>query len=177
MSITTDEVDQPPDLGGVTLVHWPRQEGLRSELAGARRPRLLLLDAAQAPPLVWDELEDWVRLPADDDELRVRADTLRRRAAPPSPPWPVLDADGILREGSSWVAIPPIEARILAPLLHRPGQVVPRREVVESGWPGGAPNSRLLDRRIMMLRGRIEPLGLVIRTVRGRGFLLERASG
>ena len=176
MSITTDGVDVPPDLGGVTLVHWPRDEALRADLAGQRRPRLLLLDADQAPPLVWDELEDWVRLPADDDELRLRADTLRRRAGPPSPPWPILDAEGILRDGATWVAIPPIEARILAPLLHTPGQVVPRLRALEAGWPGGAPNSRLLDRRIMLLRGRIEPLGLVIRTVRGRGFLLERAT-
>jgi two-component system OmpR family response regulator len=174
MTITTDEVGVAPELGGVTLVHWPRDEALRADLAAARRPRLLLLTADHAPPLVWDELEDWIRLPADDEEVRVRADTLRRRVAPDGAAWPVLDTDGILREGDHWAAIPPIEARILAPMLQRPGQVVQRDDLLELAWPGGSSTTRLLDRRIMLLRGRIEPLGLVIRTVRGKGFLLER---
>jgi two-component system, OmpR family, response regulator len=175
MSTTTDEVDVMPDLGDVTLVQWPREEALRADLAAARRPRLLLIDADQAPPLVWDELEDWVRQAADGDELRLRAETLRRRARPPAPPWPVLDAHGVLREGTRWTAVPPIEARILAPLLQRPEQVVSRAHLLESAWPGEPSRNRLLDRRIMLLRGRLTPVGLVVRTVRGKGFLLERS--
>jgi DNA-binding winged helix-turn-helix (wHTH) protein len=59
-------------------------------------------------------------------------------------------------------------------MLQRPGQVVLRDDLLELAWPGGSSTTRLLDRRIMLLRGRIEPLGLVIRAVRGKGFLLER---
>ena len=141
MSITTDEVDVPPDLGGVTLVHWPREEGLR-ERAGRRggpgsscstRPR---------------------RRPSSGTSSRTgcgcRPTTTRSASGPtrsggasgpPSPPWPVLDADGILREGIPLGGDP---ARSKPASWRRccnsPGQVVPRRQVVESGWPGGAPN-------------------------------------
>jgi DNA-binding response OmpR family regulator len=153
----------------VALVHWPAEEDRREELRRGGQPRLLLVEKG-APPIPSDGLEDWIRLPADDEEVRVRADTLRRR----SEPWPTLDADGILRAGGRWAAIPPIEARILAPMLQRPGQVVLRHDLLELAWPGGSSTTRLLDRRIMLLRGRIEPLGLVLRTVRGKGFLLER---
>jgi hypothetical protein len=174
MTITTDEVDTAPALGDVPLVHWPRDEARRADLAAAGRPRLLVLARHEAPPLVWDELEDWVRADADLDELQARAATLMRRTGRPSPAWPILDADGVLREGRHWVAIPPIEARLLAALLHRPGQVVDRAELLAAGWPRGAPSARVLDRRVMLLRSRIEPLGIAVRTIRGRGFLLDR---
>jgi hypothetical protein len=49
-------------------------------LAAEGRPRLLLVDPATAPPVCWDDQEDWLRLPADPTELAVRVATLRRRA-------------------------------------------------------------------------------------------------
>lgn len=40
-------------------------------------------------------------------------------------------------------------------------------------WPGQAPGRNALDVHILRLRRRLLPLGLAIRTVRSRGYLLE----
>ena len=179
MSITTDGVDVPPDLGGVTLVHWPRDEALRSR-PGRSAP-------AAAPPA----RHPTRRHPSsgtssktgcgclpDDDELRACGPTrCGGEPRPPSPPWPILDVEGILRVTERPAGGDPADLRPASwPRCSTPRVRWCRGSAgaLEAGWPGGAPNSRLLDRRIMLLRGRIEPLGLVIRTVRGRGFLLER---
>ncbi|MEJ7719654.1 MAG: helix-turn-helix domain-containing protein [Ilumatobacteraceae bacterium] len=42
-------------------------------------------------------------------------------------------------------------------------------------WPKDVPNRNALDVHVLRLRRRITPTGLAIRTVRGRGYLLERA--
>jgi hypothetical protein len=58
----------------VALVRWPLEAVRRDELARAGVPRLLLVSRGTPPPLVDDEIEDWVRLPAPilDVALRVR---------------------------------------------------------------------------------------------------------
>ena len=40
-------------------------------------------------------------------------------------------------------------------------------------WPNGAPTRNALDVHILRLRRRIAPLGLEVRTVRSRGYLLQ----
>ena len=62
----------------VALVQWPAEQDRREELRRAGQPRLLLVERG-APPIPTDELEDWIRLPADDLDLRVRVEALRRR--------------------------------------------------------------------------------------------------
>jgi DNA-binding winged helix-turn-helix (wHTH) protein len=42
-------------------------------------------------------------------------------------------------------------------------------------WPGSAPGRNVLDVHVLRLRRRLAPLGLAIRTVRSRGYMLERA--
>ena len=42
-----------------------------------------------------------------------------------------------------------------------------------AGWPKGAPGRNALDVHVLRLRRRLAPLGLAIRTVRVRGYLLE----
>ena len=84
----------PSPEGGltVTLVRWPRDEDHRRRLAVAGVPRLLFVDADAAPPGDWGIDEDWVRLPADSDEVRLRVQTLCRRTGARAPdldttPW------------------------------------------------------------------------------------------
>lgn len=158
----------------IAVLRWPAEADRRAELAVAGRPRLLVLDGDDAPPLVWDDLEDWVRAPADPVEVRTRLATLAQRAAAPAAaPHPTVDADGIVRWSGDWVAVPPIEARLLAALLDRPGEVVHRADLVAAAWPDGVASERTLDGRIKHLRRRLAPLRLAIRTVRGVGFLLD----
>ncbi len=69
--------------------------------------------------------------------------------------------------------LPPVESRLTEALLERYGAVVSREHLAHAGWPEGAPGRNALDGHVLRLRRRINPLGLVIRTVRSRGYLLE----
>ncbi len=157
----------------VTLVRWPSEQTRRDRLAEEGLPRLLLIDASEAPPAVVDLLEDWIRVPADDADIRARAATLQARYDAVGAFAPVIDDDGVIRVGAAWVSLPPVEARITNALLDRFGAVVSRDALGRSGWPDGAPGRNALDVHVLRLRRRLAPLGLVIRTVRSRGYLLE----
>jgi hypothetical protein len=61
----------------------------------------------------------------------------------------------------------------MSALLDRFGAVVSRDNLSRTGWPMGAPGRNALDVHMLRLRRRIAPLGLAIRTVRSRGYLLE----
>lgn len=157
----------------VTLVRWPSEAGRRTRLAAAGQPRLLLVDDGSPPPSLADCLEDWIRLPAPDEDMRCRVAALASRAGAHQPAAPTLDGDGVLRNGDGWVSLPPVEARLTGTLLTRYGAVVSRENLSRSGWPQGAPGRNALDVHVLRLRRRLQPLGLVIRTVRSRGYLLE----
>jgi DNA-binding response OmpR family regulator len=151
----------------------------RAELRDEGRARLLLLEDGVAPPVVaTDDVEDWIRVPASEVDVGARVDALRRRvearvrSEPPT--VPALDDDGVLRLDDQWVALPPVEARLTAALLERYGAVVSRDALGRAGWPGGAPGRNALDVHMLRLRRRLSPLALAIRTVRSRGYLLER---
>jgi hypothetical protein len=160
----------------VSLVRWPAETERREALRLAGEPRLLLVERG-APPVPVDHREDWIRLPADDVDLRVRVEALRRRLGGESAGAPHLDDDGVLRVGERWVALPPVEARLARVLVDRFGAVVSRDGLTRAGWPGGSSSRNALDVHVLRLRRRLAPLGLAIRTVRSRGYLLERADG
>lgn len=159
----------------VVLLRWPAESSRRDELEAAGQLRLLLVEGDAVAPLPGDEFEDWIRVPAGEDDLRVRVDGLRRRVEDRTPPAPDLDEDGVLRVGPHWVSLPPVEARLMAALLDRYGAVVSRDALARAGWPSGAPGRNALDVHMLRLRRRLDPLDLAIRTVRSRGYLLERA--
>lgn len=159
----------------VVLLRWPVEQARRDEARQAGRPRLLLVENGAPAPLPTDELEDWIRIPAADADLRARVLGLRQRAASRAAPEPALDDDGVLRLGDRWVALPPVEARLTSALIDRFGAVVARSSLAKAGWPDGAPGRNALDVHVLRLRRRLTPLGLAIRTVRSRGYLLELA--
>ncbi|HET7487143.1 MAG TPA: helix-turn-helix domain-containing protein [Acidimicrobiales bacterium] len=163
-------MDAPVD---VVLLRWPLERERRDLLARMRAARLLLVENGDPPPEPEDCVEDWIRLPAheDDVKLRVRALALRGRAH--STTVPVLDRDGVLRFGAQWVPLPPVESRLTTAFLDRFGAVVSRDALARAGWPDGSPGRNALDVHVLRLRRRLAPLSLVIRTVRSRGYLLE----
>jgi DNA-binding response OmpR family regulator len=160
----------------VVLVRWPAEEARRDELRSSSQPRVLLLEDGVAPPMPIDDLEDWIRVPAGEADLRARVDGLRRRVEAKVAPMPELDDDGVLRLGLGWVSLPPVEARLMTALLERYGAVVSREALARAGWPSGAPGRNALDVHMLRLRRRLAPLDLAIRTVRSRGYLLERSA-
>jgi DNA-binding winged helix-turn-helix (wHTH) protein len=83
-----------------------------------------------------------------------------------------IDDDGLLHRGPVWVALPDVEWRLMVPLVASIGKLVRRQELIAAGWPDGQSGSGALNQRISKVRKRLEPLGLTITTVRGRGFVL-----
>ncbi len=162
----------------VEALRWPRERTRRATLRDAGRPRILLVESSANPPVCADPLEDWVYADADRLEIDVRTQSVRLRAEGAlghavAPPPPALDNDGVLRVGSSWVALPPLEARLALSLLEEPGAVVSRDALTNAGWPDGTSDRNSLDVHIMRLRRRISPLGVTLRTVRSRGYALQ----
>jgi len=159
----------------VVLVRWPRERLKRDELLAEGRLRLLLIEDDNDPPVMEDLNEDWIRVPAADADVQFRVEGLRRRWEATLGSLPELDPDGLLRHAGRWVSLPPVEARLTTSLLDRFGAVVSRDQLSRSGWPRGAPGRNALDVHMLRLRRRIAPVGLVIKTVRSRGYLLEAA--
>lgn len=157
----------------VTLLPWPDEDERRRRLSISGDPRLLLVADGHAPPPLVDCLEDWIRVPAPEEEMRARVEALSVRIRAHHHPTPVLDAEGVLRYGDRWTALPPLESRLAEALVARFGAVATRDVLVRAGWPCGAPGRNALDVHVLRLRRRLAPLALAIRTVRSRGYLLE----
>lgn len=155
----------------VTVVHWPTEAERLEQLRAARRPRLVIVEHGP-PPATTDELEDWLRAPADEADLRIRLDTLRARAV--QHPTTVVLADGVLHVGNRLVVFPPIQARLAEVLLDRIDTVVSREALTRRAWPEGAPDGRnVLDVHMAKLRRLLVGTGLDIRTVHRRGYLMS----
>jgi DNA-binding response OmpR family regulator len=135
---------------------------------------LLLLNGESAPPDLGDCLEDWIRLPADDRDVRARVATLSSRAETEQPA-PQVDGDGLLRHRGRWIALSPVESALAVTLVDRFGAVVGRDTLARRAWPNGVPTRNALDVHILRLRRRVASLGLEIRTVRSRGYLMQAA--
>lgn len=158
----------------VALVRWPHESERLDELRATGAPRLLLVEGGVNPPVVEGGAEDWIRLPADEADLRARVQGIERRAQEGRAAPPEIDDDGVIRVGEEWVSLPPVEARLTSALVERYRAVVSREALARAGWPEGAPGRNALDVHVLRLRRRLAPLGLTISTVRSRGYLLER---
>jgi hypothetical protein len=171
---TTEAPERTTSVSGadidVALVRWPEEAERSVALAAAGAAQLLLVEPGADLPETWGQLTDWIRMPADHEDVWIRIATLQRRAAPPAPR---LDEFDVLWRGTSWVALSPLEARIVATMLENPVTVLERATISAAAWPDGGRDPRLVDAYVKRLRRRIPALGLTIHTVRGRGYLLE----
>ena len=155
----------------VAVVHWPAEAERLERLRAAREPRLVIVEHG-VPPVVTDELEDWLRAPADESDLRIRLATLRERAARHSAA--ISLEDGVLHVGNRIVVLPPIQARLAGALLERMNAVVGRDALARRAWPEGAPQGRnVLDVHMAKLRRLLSGTGVDIRTVHRRGYLMH----
>ena len=145
----------------VVLLRWPLEQERRERLATESQLRLLLVEGGVAAPECTDQLEDWIRVPADEADVRARVDALARRYRDGRDDLPELDHDGLLRFGGGWVSLPPVEARLMSALIERYGAVVSRDQLSRTGWPKGAPGRNALDVHVLRLRRRIAHVGPV----------------
>ena len=168
----TDATRIDPDTPDVVLVRWPAEDNRLAGLRTRAVPRLVLVAPHADPFSPVDDLEDWVRLPVAEVDVRARVCTLKRRAVDASERVPELADDRLLRYGPWWAALAPAEARLAQPLVARFGAVVSRTDLARAGWPEGLPNRNSLDVQLGRLRRRLEGSGLALRTVRSRGCVL-----
>jgi hypothetical protein len=157
----------------ISLLRWPEQA---EEIEACRRrklPRLLLVAPHAEPPLSVDPLEDWVRAPVDDADLQARWHALTARAAPRKP---VIDGQ-VLHFRGRRLLLAAGEADLVSVLLGAYRTVVSREDLAAQIWPhGGSERRNALDLRVLRTRRRLAPLGLAIKTVWRRGYLLDVAT-
>ena len=163
-----------PDAGPVAIVWWPEEEATVERLRVARHARLLLVAPGVAPPVARHPEEDWVRRPVDDDDVRARIASLLDRLADGRERH-VEIGSGRIRYRGRWAALSETEEALASVLGADFG------EVVELGQLRVAGGRRLSDGSIRVhltrLRKRIAPIGLVVRVVRGHGYVLDADAG
>jgi len=136
-------------------------------------PRLVLVDAQEAPPAPTpDTIEDWVRLPIHASDVRARVATLQLRAIPEREDAPEVDTDGLVTFRGRTQVLPPVESRLTSEMVERWGAVVSRDCLMRAAWPGADPARNTLDTHMVRLRRRLAVVGLGVRTVRSRGYML-----
>lgn len=160
-------------------LRWPAEAEGRAEAKSRGQARLLLVESGVPAPICPDPLEDWVRIedPTVDRSARrqalveiVRSQTDQIEQILDEV---VVDEDDLVHVGDRWASLPHIEAELVRVLLHRRGAVVGREVLLRAGWPEGSPKRNDLDVHISRLRRRLAAVGLVIRTVRSRGYVLN----
>ena len=154
-------------------MHWPRERAKRDALVRAGIPLVLLVPSGEVPPVRLAVGEDWIRVPADERDLFVRAERVRRQLEQLAASVPTIDGAGRLHHGGRTVDLSASEAAVVERLLESPGAVVPRDELERRVWPEGPPSGRALDALVYRVRRRVLDLGVIISSSRGRGFLLD----
>ena len=162
-----------PLVGHVAILHWPEEAAVVAYLRALGRPRLLLVGPDEPPPPNGGWEEDWIRMPARDDDVRARAEALRSRTVGLGE-RPELRSDGRVFFDGRWVSLSPTEHAIAGVLSSMFGEVVAADALARCG-SGGPLSPTAVRVHVTRLRKRIEPIGLLVRTVRGRGYVLDRA--
>ena len=127
--------------------------------------------------------DDYLTKPFSPRELvaRIKA-VLRRTAGPPDGQQRVRRAGGIVLDperrtveaGGTPVNLTPTEFDLLAHLLHRPGRVYTREELLASVWGYAShAGTRTVDVHVAQVRAKLGGHAAVIRTVRGVGYTAD----
>ena len=105
------------------------------------------------------------------------ASTMEPRAADADIGRPTVDALGVLRHAGAWISLSPTHEAIVRALIAHLGEAVARADLAAAAWPGGGPDHHAIDVHVHRLRPRLARLGLVIHTLRGRGYMMETLTG
>jgi DNA-binding response OmpR family regulator len=90
---------------------------------------------------------------------------------------PKLDENGVLTWADEWVALSPLQARLTAILLEKFTEMVSQQDLALATQGARDVRRNSLDVQMHRLRRKLAPKGLVIRTVRKRGYVLEPETG
>lgn len=150
--------------GDVRLLRWPDDARDGAALAASGTAVLYLVNDDARAPIVTNCLEDWIRVPGEEDDLLARVAALETRGRLHLAP-PRLDADGLLHYQGGLVLLPPEHRPAVRALVERFGDVVPDRELTI------VPEQRRAV--IAQIRAQVRAVGLTLRRVRRRGYRLE----
>jgi DNA-binding response OmpR family regulator len=126
--------------------------------------------------------DDYLAKPFALQELEARLEALARRAAGGYQPLvngPLqLDLGQGALLGGVPLDLPQRELSVLEALMQRPGQVVQKSRLSQKlGDRNGALGSNAVEVYVHRLRRKLEPAGIVIRTIHGVGYALEPFGG
>jgi DNA-binding response OmpR family regulator len=134
---------------------------------------VLLVEPDAEPPVMVGVDEDWVRMPANDADVRARAARLGRFAEHLHGDEPYVDRQRILHRAGASIPLSATEAAIMNLLLRHRGTIVPIADLEREVWHGNPLSRDAIDAAIYRLRRRLSGLSLVIRAVRNRGFVIH----
>jgi DNA-binding response OmpR family regulator len=153
----------------VVAIRWPEERDDAARFVAAGVAVLYLVTEEDDPPTPSGCLEDWVRVPGDDRDLRARFAALELRAALHHAP-PFVDDDGRVHHGGKIVALNSNEARLAAVLAAHLGMVISDEELLEAiAQDVTRPPS--LRGEVGRLRSRLRDVDLAIRRAR-HGYVL-----
>lgn len=168
-----------PDMSGIELTQQVRND---ERLAPVRI--LLVADAAESGDMVRaldSGADDFLVKPVEPEVFaaRVRA-ALRRPAAIAQDgflrvgPVTLVKASHMVRVGSQYLQLSPVEYRLLLYFLENPGRVHEREELLSTVWSKKKGISeRTVDVHVRRLRASLEPCNCqhMLKTVRGVGYI------
>lgn len=160
------------DLVGPELVEWPTERELRTRLAIAGVPRLLVVSENVRPPRRLAPDEAWIAAPFDRDELSARVHELAVAIERFDRVDPWMDSSGVAHRGDVALTLTAKEASVARVLFAASGAVVPRDRLEAEVARNGSGGDRTLEGVIHRLRRRLIALHLVVRSERGRGYRL-----
>jgi two-component system OmpR family response regulator len=164
-----------PDLDGIEVLR-------RIRASGVHVPVLVLTarDAVESRTEALDAgADDYLIKPFAFAELLSRLRALVRRAA--GPRWAPLDTAGValeddltVRAGGRRIPLSPREHALLAYLVRRRGDVVPRADILREVFGYGFdPGTNVVDVHLAHLRKKLAGTPVAIETIRGAGIRLE----
>jgi two-component system, OmpR family, response regulator AdeR len=129
--------------------------------------------------------DDYLVKPVSARKLLARVKVALRRARPLAASMPELLRVGPLEVDAYRVEVrcagrpldlTPSEFKLVQHMARTPGRVIERAELVEAALPDGDAMERAVDIHVVNLRRKLRAAGArddLIRTVRGRGYVLE----
>lgn len=152
----------------VMMVRWPDDRDAGLGLAADGVGVLYLVTDADDPPRPTSCLEDWIRLPGDERDIRARIETLELRSARHRQPPRV--EQGLLYYRGTALPLAPDEAALAQVLAARFDQLVADAELAQLSSEG-ALATRV---QIARLRTKVRQLDLSIQRIRSRGYRFQR---
>lgn len=183
--------DQTPDLV-VLDVQLPDGDGfdlcrtLRSE--GVKTPVIFLTARDQSSDVIagfTDGGDDYVTKPFRLAELSLRISAILRRAGRATPGVLRLGDVSLdqvkrqVRRGGRIVDVTPKEFDVLGVLIAQRGRVLSKADIIRAAWETGhVGDEALIETYVSRLRTKLgDEDSALIRTVRGRGYVMDEVSG